>query len=133
MRSKTKEINLTSGPQASPVILLESLRKGYVIFLYPSRTSPFHLYTLKPLICNNVWAGCHANACRYVIHSDSSSDHSSCMTAHEPCIAVYIYDKLAPTRVGAKHAPSFVRILCTLLLSGSTHAASRFSSVMKSY
>lgn len=42
-----------------------------------------------------------------------------------------LYDKEAPTKFGATQMPSFVRILCTLFVSGLTHAASRVSSVVK--
>lgn len=41
-----------------------------------------------------------------------------------------IYDKEAPTSVGATQTPFVVRILCTLLVTGFTHAASLESSVM---
>ena len=34
------------------------------------------------------------------------------------------HDRDAPTNFGAMHTPSFVRILCTLLVAGFTHAAS---------
>lgn len=42
-----------------------------------------------------------------------------------------VYDREAPTRDGAKHTPSFVRILCTLFVDGLTHAASLELSVIK--
>ena len=40
------------------------------------------------------------------------------------------HDKDAPTKFGARQTPSFVRILCTVFVSGFTHAASRVSRVM---
>ena len=43
----------------------------------------------------------------------------------------YAYDKDAPTRVGAKHTPSFVMILCTVFVRGLIHAASLVSRVIK--
>ena len=43
------------------------------------------------------------------------------------------YDRDAPTRVGAKHTPSLVLILCTDFVRGLTHAASRVSRVVKPY
>jgi hypothetical protein len=43
------------------------------------------------------------------------------------------YDKDAPTRVGAKHIPSFVLILCTVFVRGLIHAASLVSRVIKPY
>lgn len=42
-----------------------------------------------------------------------------------------IYERDAPTSVGAKHTPSLVRILCTLLVTGFTQAASLESRVIK--
>lgn len=42
-----------------------------------------------------------------------------------------IYDKEAPTRVGATQTPSLVLILWTLFVAGLIHAASLLSSVMK--
>lgn len=42
-----------------------------------------------------------------------------------------IYDREAPIRVGATQTPPLVRILCTLLLTGLTQAASLESRVMK--
>ncbi len=45
--------------------------------------------------------------------------------------SIAIYDKVAPTRVGAVHGPSLVLILCADPVSGFTHAASRVDSVMK--
>lgn len=44
------------------------------------------------------------------------------------------YDKEAPTNEGVKHTPSgplWVRKRCTVFVTGSTHAASRVSSVVK--
>lgn len=40
------------------------------------------------------------------------------------------YDKEAPTNVGAKQIPSFVRMRCTLFVTGLIHAASLVSSVV---
>jgi hypothetical protein len=42
-----------------------------------------------------------------------------------------LHDNEAPTKVGAMHTPSFVRIRWVDLLTGSTQAASRVSSVVK--
>jgi hypothetical protein len=44
---------------------------------------------------------------------------------------ILIYDRLAPMNDFALQTPSLVRILWTDFVSGSTHAASRLSSVMK--
>ena len=43
---------------------------------------------------------------------------------------ILIYDRLAPMNDFALQTPSLVRILWTDFVSGSTHAASRLSSVM---
>lgn len=40
------------------------------------------------------------------------------------------HDNDAPTKRGATHTPSFVRMRCTDFVAGSTHAASRVSSVV---
>lgn len=41
-----------------------------------------------------------------------------------------VYDRDAPTNVGATHTPRSVRILCTLFVTGLTHAASCVSRVV---
>lgn len=46
-------------------------------------------------------------------------------------ILLPIHDSEAPASVGATHTPRSVLILCTLFVAGSTHAASRLSSVVK--
>lgn len=43
------------------------------------------------------------------------------------------YDKDAPTKVGAKHTPSLVLILCAAFVRGLTQAASLVSRVIKPY
>lgn len=44
---------------------------------------------------------------------------------------VYVHDRVAPMKLGARQTPSFVRILCTLFDTGLTQAASRVSRVVK--
>jgi len=41
------------------------------------------------------------------------------------------YEREAPTKVGATHTPSLVRILCTDFVTGFIHAASCVSKVVK--
>ena len=41
------------------------------------------------------------------------------------------YERDAPTKVGATHTPSLVRILCTDFVTGFIHAASWVSKVVK--
>ena len=41
------------------------------------------------------------------------------------------YEREAPTKVGAAHTPSLVRILCTDFVTGFIHAASCVSKVVK--
>jgi hypothetical protein len=43
------------------------------------------------------------------------------------------YDKDAPTKVGARHMPSLVLILCAVFVRGLTQAASLVSRVVKPY
>jgi hypothetical protein len=43
------------------------------------------------------------------------------------------YDRDAPTKVGARHTPSFVLILCAVFVRGLTQAASLVSRVIKPY
>jgi len=43
------------------------------------------------------------------------------------------YDRDAPTKVGARHTPSFVLIRCAVFVRGLTQAASLVSRVVKPY
>lgn len=63
----------------------------------------------------------------------------NCCCRRPPCITDFIvgmlnriaYESEAPTSVGARHTACSVRILCTLFVTGFTHAASLVSSVVK--
>lgn len=62
-------------------------------------------------------------------------DKQFCRHPSPSCIyvsdSIRIYDKLAPTKDLALQTPSFVRMRWVDLVSGSTHAASRLSRVVK--
>jgi len=49
----------------------------------------------------------------------------------ETMVKYPLYEREAPTKVGAMHTPSLVRILCTDFVTGFTQAASCVSKVVK--
>jgi hypothetical protein len=89
------------------------------LFLLPPLAAPQHLIAIKP--------ECHMCTSS---HHFRASWLAEIEAAHQDIPRQHLHESDAPTSVGARHSPRSVRILCTDFVAGSTHAASRPSSVM---